>query len=374
MSPCSSKDSSSSIAVSTTSIAPYRPWRLACIALNPRFVVHSLKSANAYTSLDVCSVPILKDGSSSTPIIPEAAATTDSPIEDVPEHPPPYNPYRNPFRYPNWYNECAHFVRQWWPTLLIKRRIGEEDEDPWMPREEEPKLNNSVILLSETVLPANKKPKMFMILQHYFWCPLLPFSEVGDSKGFSPLNPGEFVEDDLGEDGAMPVFYTRPFRVVCIPSDKEPPQGVMLDQPMGNEEDDDEVDGGGPQGGEPPRTTDKQPQMSPLLAVDFGHAAWLEYDEESPNGTIPGSFEPGEDMVEDGKSRISLKILAFPPAPVPDNPLMQYYPNPYNGLPRKLAVPPELDLSAVESINLDQTQGTVILGVKGGQVYFLCYE
>ena len=41
---------------------------------------------------------------------------------------------------------------------------------------------------------------------------------------------------------------------------------------------------------------------------------------------------------------------------------------------RTLEVPPELDLNNVETINIDQSQGAVILSVKSGQIFILCYE
>ena len=39
-----------------------------------------------------------------------------------------------------------------------------------------------------------------------------------------------------------------------------------------------------------------------------------------------------------------------------------------------LEVPDELDLSAVEMINIDQSQGAVILSDSDGKIFILCYE
>ncbi|KDR69834.1 hypothetical protein GALMADRAFT_282524 [Galerina marginata CBS 339.88] len=44
------------------------------------------------------------------------------------------------------------------------------------------------------------------------------------------------------------------------------------------------------------------------------------------------------------------------------------------GVVRTLATPPGLDLSTVETINIDQSQGAVILSDKAGRIWILCYE
>ncbi|KAK7472029.1 hypothetical protein VKT23_000140 [Stygiomarasmius scandens] len=44
------------------------------------------------------------------------------------------------------------------------------------------------------------------------------------------------------------------------------------------------------------------------------------------------------------------------------------------GTPVTLPIPPELDLNKVETINLDQSQGAVILSVRDGRVFVVCYE
>ncbi|THU98409.1 hypothetical protein K435DRAFT_795700 [Dendrothele bispora CBS 962.96] len=44
------------------------------------------------------------------------------------------------------------------------------------------------------------------------------------------------------------------------------------------------------------------------------------------------------------------------------------------GIPRTLEIPEGLDLDKVETINLDQSQGAVILSVKDGRVFIVCYE
>ena len=44
------------------------------------------------------------------------------------------------------------------------------------------------------------------------------------------------------------------------------------------------------------------------------------------------------------------------------------------GKVRTLEIPEELDLDSVETINIDQSQGAVILSVKQGKIFILCYE
>jgi hypothetical protein len=41
---------------------------------------------------------------------------------------------------------------------------------------------------------------------------------------------------------------------------------------------------------------------------------------------------------------------------------------------RTLEIPEELDLDVVETINIDQSQGAVILSVKDGKIFILRYE
>ena len=44
------------------------------------------------------------------------------------------------------------------------------------------------------------------------------------------------------------------------------------------------------------------------------------------------------------------------------------------GTVRTLEIPDELDLDTVETINIDQSQGAVIISVKEGKIFILCYE
>lgn len=208
----------------------------------------------------------------------------------------------------------------------------------------------------------------------------------------------------------------------------------------------------------------------PLVAVDFGHAVWIEYldgegddddlDEESGDGQTADNSDPvvvdslgesstsetgptpssgagipstnGIERMDLGGSSPSkrlpaetesetdgspptpemdpkrLRFVTFPPfekswdtvvpsyqprrekakaeaeaeaagLPPPDPPMMLFNcRRTVGGLPpgvvHTLPTPPELHLSDVETINIDQSQGAVILSDKNGKIWILCYE
>jgi hypothetical protein len=157
----------------------------------------------------------------------------------------------------------------------------------------------------------------------------------------------------------------------------------------------------------------------PLVAVDFGHAVWIEYvdgdDEdiedgrcdldggdafegddntmETPTGAMPTTptladsdpkrlrfvtFPPfAEDTVTTSVSETKISSQYLPPPPSTSS-SMSHYPHRVNSFPRgvvhTLPTPPELQLGLVETINIDQSQGAVILSDKGGKIWILCYE
>ena len=92
----------------------------------------------------------------------------------------------------------------------------------------------------------------------------------------------------------------------------------------------------------------------PLIAVDFGCAVWLEY-------VRPGSNEK------------RLRFVTFPPVDV-DRTAPGFDCMSKDGDVRTLEVPPEVDLSKVCHIGIDQAQGTIILGLCHGKVYIMRYE
>jgi hypothetical protein len=118
-------------------------------------------------------------------------------------------------------------------------------------------------------------------------------------------------------------------------------------------------------------THDAPPRQRPLLAVDFGHAVWLEYVRAAD-----------EEPYERGQKR--LRFVSFPDVRLegeghavrsgigggggPDGSFEM------EGAARTLAIPKELDLHEVETINIDQSQGAVILSVRQGKIFILCYE
>ena len=205
--------------------------------------------------------------------------------------------------------------------------------------------------------------------------------------------------EDIQDDALMHLWYvSKPFEVVRV-----------FDTPGMDEEDD----------------VSERPR--PLVAVDFGHAVWIEYnevafgDDEQQQQQQP---QPDQDQVqdreldqeleleqsgaeeeeeengvengeEDTKTESSeveveppkrLRFVSFPPFSV-DYDASTELESPlggggggggtahsYEGDVRTLETPLELDLGTVETINIDQSQGAIILSDKGGRIFILCYE
>lgn len=304
-----------------------------------------------------------------------------------PQTDPPPNP--NPFPFPPWCPDSAHFVRQWWPSL------------PGVPR-----VSCTVVLLAAHDQETHRT--RFILAQHYFKVPLdregwmdgvngiqeLRHKLVGRShrrreEGYEmtttarsgsrsgSISSGSERGRNEDEDGAglvngsiskangahtdavanadedgeslMHLWYvSTPFEVVCV-----------MD---GAEEDD--IDEG---------ALTERPR--PLVAVDFGHAVWIEFmdnedDEMRPRADSEAkwlrfvTFPPfGEDGIQgegsggqregEGEGETWTRT---------------------GGQVRTLEIPPDLDLDLVETINIDQSQGAVILSVRDGKIFILCYE
>jgi hypothetical protein len=235
------------------------------------------------------------------------------PQEADPTPPGDSNNPPNPWSDQLWYPESAHFVRQWWPTL------------PSVPR-----LSCTVVLLAQHH-PQTHVTK-YVLAQHYFTVPL-------DKSG---------TETDP-KDAMMRMWYVSvPFEVVCV-----------SDQAAEEEED----------------ASEALPRQRPLLAVDFGHAVWLEHVRAADD-------EEDEEPYERGQMR--LRFVSFPGVRLEgdgravrsgigsgggsDGTFEM------EGAVRTLAIPKELDLHDVETINIDQSQGAVILSVRQGKIFILCYE
>ncbi|KAH8103498.1 hypothetical protein BXZ70DRAFT_925991 [Cristinia sonorae] len=314
--------------------------------------------------------------------------------------PAPIAANANPFPFPPWYPESAHFVRQWWPTL------------PTIPR-----LSCTVVLL------ANHDPlthrTQYVLAQHYFRVPLSrhEFNEVPITNNHAPENgngafssassshssddvgsehctapsANDVEDDDLDADLLRIWYVSTPFEVVCVFD------GVEDDAEEG-------------QAVERPR---------PLMAVDFGHAVWVEYCDDDPppppivqfvelngvehvqitaapgnghgpappaqangNGGAPAAAAGGaggEHQPEPHEPK-RLRFVTFPPVvsagdeDLPSSVRGQNGKREVEGTVRTLEIPEELDLDTVETINIDQSQGAVIISVKEGKIFILCYE
>ncbi|KAF9476856.1 hypothetical protein BDN70DRAFT_907453 [Pholiota conissans] len=242
----------------------------------------------------------------------------------------------NPYPFPPWYPESAHFVRQWWPSL------------PDIPR-----VSCTVVLLAAH--DAQTHRTRFVLAQHYFRVPLdhaqwgdgiYPEIDKGKAKETEEADDEEEQHkkresslEDAQDDALMHLWYvSTPFEVVRV---------------FDNTEENDDS--------ERPR---------PLVAVDFGHAVWVEYV-ETEDDKLPGTRVEG---VND-KDPKCLRFVTFPP-------FSEEY-----GVDidrrgsvakeaevRTLETPPELDLGTVETINIDQSQGAIILSDKIGRIFILCYE
>lgn len=257
-------------------------------------------------------------------------------------------PFTNPYPFPPWYPESAHFVRQWWPTL------------PGVPR-----LSCTVVLLAAH--DPETHSTRFVLAQHYFKVPIVPegLPAVGESSTSDSSRSTQANDDDM-----LHLWYvSTPFEVVCV-----------------LEEGDDDEDTG-----DRPR---------PLVAVDFGHAVWVEYGTSvvPPNLNVrarTGSNSPGvydADIVQpnaESDTQVHAHFAHFeddhphphPRRRVPKCLRFVTFP-PVHGrrgrtedaVVRTLEIPEELDLDVVETINIDQSQGAVILSVRDGKIFILRYE
>jgi hypothetical protein len=176
----------------------------------------------------------------------------------------------------------------------------------------------------------------YVLAQHYFTV---------------PLHTAETDADADPNDAMMRMWYVSvPFEVVCVTDQADEDEDVP----------------------------EAPPRQRPLLAVDFGHAVWLEHVRAADD-------EEDEEPYERGQKR--LRFVSFPGVKLegeghvvrsgvggvgggggPDGSFEM------EGAARTLAIPTELDLHEVETINIDQSQGAVILSVRQGKIFILCYE
>ncbi|KZV65348.1 hypothetical protein PENSPDRAFT_638507 [Peniophora sp. CONT] len=230
----------------------------------------------------------------------------------LPDEPPP-----EPFPAP-WFPEGANFVRQWWPTL------------PGVP-----KISCSAVLTALHDHLTNRTK--YILSQHYFCVPMAPHNRRDDPE-----------EDML----LRKWFISAPFEVVCV-------QDVF-----------DGDDGAG---------AGSEERLRPLLAVDFGLAVWLEYAEEPTVGdrmrlrcvAFPSVRSDGEGHLVATKAERTVESDEEDPVQEVDEKGERYW---MEGRVRTLEIPPGLDLHHVESVNVDQSQGAVILSVDDGKIYVVYYE
>jgi len=270
---------------------------------------------------------------------------------DFPEDKP------SPFFTHTWYPESAHFVRQWWPTL------------PSVPR-----LSCTVFLLAEH--NSEGHPVNFIIAQHYFDVPVSGGKVVSldqyqrqrqtelQADGIIPQPNGATANGNardtqgVGTDGAEAVsalsdqdlgvgegkpigkmwFVSNTFEAVCsVEEDEENEFGEMVPG-----------------------------KCRPLVAIDFGHATWIEY--------VPQL---------DGTKIKELRFVSFPPVIMDENGVTKPkkgeegtfgLEDETEGRVKTLPIPDKLDMDKVETINLDQSQGAILLSVEGGKVFILCYD
>ncbi|KAG2135538.1 hypothetical protein BD769DRAFT_1352626, partial [Suillus cothurnatus] len=248
------------------------------------------------------------------PVSEEEQTDATEPTQDVVGPTTPES-LTNPYPFPPWYPESAHFVRQWWPTL------------PGVPR-----LSCTVVLLAAHD-PETHRTR-FVLAQHYFKVPIAPegLPVVGESSTSSSSHSTQADDDD---DMLHLWYVSTPFEVVCV-----------------LEEGDDDED------------TSDRPR--PLVAVDFGHAVWVEYDTQ-----LHAHFAHFDnDHPHPHPRRRVPKCLRFVTFP----PVHGRRVRTEEAVVRTLEIPEELDLDVVETINIDQSQGAVILSVKDGKIFILRYE
>ncbi|THH20500.1 hypothetical protein EW146_g876 [Bondarzewia mesenterica] len=185
-----------------------------------------------------------------------------------------------------------------------------------------PGLSCAVVLLAHHH-PVTHETK-YVLSQHYFRVPLRAEEE---------------------EDPLMRMWYVSiPFEVVCV-----------IDEVF------DEME----EGGRPIQ------HPRPLLAVDFGHAVWIEHVDS------PTEVQEGEEPLPSEKR---LRFVSFPSVRLEEGGEVIHLDNfegqpwPMEGEVRTLEIPEDLNLETVETVNIDQSQGAVILSVKEEKIFILCYE
>lgn len=217
-----------------------------------------------------------------------------------------------PIASPLWYPEGAHFIRQWWPT------------HPSIP-----KLSSTVFIFIEEDAQGPEFIRRATLCQHYFDVPITGGVEQSRSHEMPPIDDDKPI--------ARMWFVSVPFEPVCE---------IMVE----------EHDGDGFIG-----------RCHPLVAIDFQHAVWIEWVLR-PDGVTKHK---------------ELRFVSFPPVVMDNNGVTKIergvdsclgLEGEVEGRVVSLPVPEELDLDLVETINIDQSQGAILLSIEGGKVFILCYD
>lgn len=188
----------------------------------------------------------------------------------------------NPYPVPSWYPEASHFIRQWWPKFDDVHRVS-----------------CAVLLLGNHNMETHRTT--YVLAQYYFAVPMLNMSMQ------------HWPDTNKVEGDPLTLWYIHAdFEICSVP----------------------ESLGGG------------EMEQRPLIAVDFGHAVWLEYVDATSDDKV-------------------LRFATFTSLGSGEKDCV---------FVRTLETPRQLDLNVVESMNFDQSQCAVIVSVVGGRIFILCYE
>lgn len=230
-----------------------------------------------------------------------------------------------------------------------------------MPGLNVPRLSCAVVLLERD--PDDQEGQeegecRFVLAQHYFRVPLSGARVLKGKRRVRDFVADEDADSDISEDEEEEGDGNY------VGDEEEPGTSGLVTLPPGYTTPEDEEDapllnrmwyvsrpfsvvcaseGGGADG-------EEDLEERPLIAADFGCAVWLAY----------ADWE---------RERKEVKFVTFPSFKGKEETKMET-----EGEVRVLPVPPEVDLDKVETINVDQSHGTVILTLEGGKIFILYYE
>ncbi|KAJ2936971.1 hypothetical protein H1R20_g122, partial [Candolleomyces eurysporus] len=408
-----------------------------------------------------------------------------------------HNP--NPFPVPPWYPESAHFVRQWWPTLPGVPRVSCTVVLLAAQEEDIIEFNHfyyGVSDLGPDDLIGGRGRTKFVLVQHYFRVPVSHRAWVhnketcprkhkarkgGQRNGASNGDGSDDGESDSDDDDDVEheedLFRTCGCDIgsltekqralvrqddvlmnMCSSNASSAPgylyggeeQDEYEDEDHDNGEDGEDGEDGeeGEHGSEEDFGDQDDPDAGgerprPLVAVDFGHAVWIEHYDAKPQRqrartrkrsrrtyNMDAMDEDGgdtevEEEVTKKNANLRLRFVTFPKfrdeceyvgsggdedevreegtslngssssaegdATTSDGatagsgkgkkrqesegtPRVKKSKVEAEGVVRTLKVPDELNLGSVETINIDQSQGAVILSDRERKIWILCYE